>query len=99
MSVEWTTWVWNHSPYSGARFTLHLALADTANDDGLAWPSARWLAAKSRMNENYVREIIRSFEQEGLIHIERRTGHASRYWLLAPPDMPRVTPQPRGNEH
>jgi hypothetical protein len=51
MSVRVSTLVWGHSRAAGTTFLLMLALADQANDEGLAWPKRRTLARRLRIQE------------------------------------------------
>jgi len=48
MSIEHMTLVWKHSKKGGTALLLLLAIADFANDDGVAWPS---LATPSRASQ------------------------------------------------
>lgn len=42
-----------------------LALADSANDDGVSYPSIATLALKTRMSERHVRRVLRELEESG----------------------------------
>lgn len=60
------TWVWQHSLADGTVRLVLLAIADSANDDGLdAWPSMSRLCQKTRLSERTVRRSIRELEQLG----------------------------------
>lgn len=86
MSIRLMTWVWQHSPYSGERLLLHLALADFANDDGICFPSFGTLAKKARCSQGWVSQTMRQMVQDGLIEIVEKAGQGrgkvGRYRLL-----------------
>ena len=50
MSLRAITAVWENSKAMGTLLLLQLAIADNANDSGLAWPGIDYLARKSRMS-------------------------------------------------
>lgn len=50
--------VWSHSPSSGDRLLVLLALADFCNDEGECWPSQTSLAERSRCTKRGVQKII-----------------------------------------
>ncbi len=58
-----------------------LALADCANDEGLAWPSVATIAKKSGCNERTVQRNLRALEDAGLIVRDEVLGKGCRYWL------------------
>lgn len=58
MSLDALNAVWKHSEQSGAQLLLLLAIADNANDDGFAFPSYKYLAAKSRMSKRTVQRAV-----------------------------------------
>ena len=70
MSIEHMTLVWKHSKKGGTALLLLLAIADFANDDGVAWPSLATLAHRIRMTERYtylaLTKLIRANELKRL---------------------------------
>ena len=80
------TWVWQHSPYSGERLLLHLALADFANDEGVCFPSHSTLAKKARCSNGWVSQTIKQMISDRLIEIVEPAGQGrgkvGRYRLL-----------------
>jgi hypothetical protein len=62
---------------------LLLALADHADDDGVAWPSVERLAAKSAVSARQVQRSLQQLEAEGWLVVDRGRGrgHTSRYRL------------------
>ena len=86
MSIRIMTWVWQHSPYSGERLLLHLALADFANDEGVCFPSHSTLAKKARCSNGWVSQTIKQMIADALIEIVEPAGQGrgkvGRYRLL-----------------
>jgi hypothetical protein len=75
------TWVWQHSRADGNVRLVLLAIADSANDDGLdAWPSINRLCQKTRLSERTVRRCVRELEQLGELRClgGRRGAHGRR---------------------
>lgn len=60
MSAAATGLVWEHSPYRGATFLVHLAMADVVNDahGNEFWMAVPGLARKCRLNRRTVTEAI-----------------------------------------
>lgn len=109
MSAGATGWVWDYSPFRGATFSCHLAIADTVNDQHgwEFWMSVGNLARKARCSRDAARKALRRLEgcdEHGdpidgapvLIEvIEERLGETTRYRFLQP-DLPRVLGAPPG---
>jgi hypothetical protein len=75
MSVSVMSLVWERSRAKGGDLGVLLAIADNADDDGLAWPGFQYLAAKSRMSKNTVRRHIKNLEEVlREIEVQRSTG-------------------------
>jgi len=86
------TKVWDESPYEGIRLLLHLAMADTAHDDGTFFASQKILSEKARCSIEYVRLTIRDMEARGLIKIVKRgssKGFATVYQMLWEQQLPK----------
>lgn len=60
MSAEAVGYVYRHSPYTGAAFTIHLAIADTVSDqnNNKFWMATDNLAAKTRTSRRTVQKAI-----------------------------------------
>lgn len=89
MSAEATGWVFRASPYTGAMFTLHLAIADTVNDTygNEMWMSAPTLAEKARVSERTARYGLAQMTDDGLlVLVAAKEGKARRYRFLMPND-------------
>lgn len=74
MSIRQMSRVWDDSPYDGKALLLHLAIADFANDDGLAFPSQTTLARKARASDEWVRQTIRRMEADGYLVLVTPSG-------------------------
>jgi hypothetical protein len=89
MSVKVMTFVWEHSKQQGSALLCMLALADFANDDGLAYPGVTRLAAKCRVGERALQKILRKLESAGEIRTKHNeglktdTGPTNLYELIA----------------
>jgi hypothetical protein len=92
MSIRVMTSVWDDpDTQTHSELLVLLALADWANDDGYCWPTITALAAKSRLSERAVQQILGRLTATG--RIERISGggrgHANKYRVL-------ITRKPEG---
>lgn len=79
--------VYRFSPYQGVVFSVHLAIADSVNDqfDNLFWMSTGRLAEKARTSRQSVSAAMMRLEMDGwLIVVERRDGSTVKYRFLFP---------------
>lgn len=69
MSAEAVGWVYRHSPYSGAAFAVHLAIADTVNDQHgqRFYMSASTLARKARCSRTTASEMADRLCRDGYL--------------------------------
>jgi hypothetical protein len=58
-----------------------LALADCANDEGLAWPSIATLKRKTGASERTIYRAIAGMESLGVLTMERVIGKGNRYHI------------------
>lgn len=79
------TWVWENSPYDGAKLLIHLALADWADDKGNCWPNQTKIASKARCTDRYVRQTIQNMVSDGILLVTHQggggPGDSNRYQL------------------
>lgn len=68
------TTVWTKAPVEGGELLLLLALADNANDDGVAFPGVSYLARKARMTGRNVQLCVRKLESKGLMRVIPNAG-------------------------
>lgn len=78
MSFKVTNWVWARSESrNGARLVM-LALADRADDDGLAWPSIEDLAERTKLSRRAVQKGIAALVEDGELKVENGGGRHKR---------------------
>lgn len=106
MSAEATGWVWRHSHYRGAPLLVHLAIADSVNDQhgNELWMSLTNLARKARVSRSTAVEAVAGLVAAGYLevledHRTDRAGKPTRYLFLYPDasavwDSRRRRPQP-----
>lgn len=63
---------------SNQKFVL-LALADSANDNGVCWPSISTIATKCGMSERSVQAHISALEKMGILTRDERSGRSTIY--------------------
>lgn len=82
MSVRVLSDVWNHSKATGGDLLVLLAIADFADDKGLAWPAVETIAKKARMTDRNVRKILRRLEKSGDLVVDHRKRNESNYYRV-----------------
>lgn len=77
--------VWQYGPEDSIDRFILLAIADNANDDGVAWPSVTRLGAKCCLGERAMRYRLRRLEDEGWVQVEKGAGDhgTNRYTVIA----------------
>lgn len=78
MSIRVMSRVWEMDLPAKDKLVL-LALADCANDEGLAWPSIATLARKCGCDQRTVQRNLRDLEKRGLFTREEVNGKGCRY--------------------
>lgn len=89
MSAECTGWVYRYSPAKGAALLVHLAVADSANDQHgyELWMRQHWLADKARVSRRAVGDALAWLVDNGLLELleaGKDAGKANRYRFLMP---------------
>lgn len=81
--------VWDYSKQSGTPLLLLLAIADFANDDGMAWPAVETLAKKIRMGERYVHRMVKELAAAGELRVEYKAAKngTNQYWVTVHPEQ------------
>lgn len=75
MSVQATSWVWEHSTAQGTVLLVALAMADAANrEGGSSYQSVATVAAMVRVSERTVQRALRWLEEAGEIEVEAEAG-------------------------
>ena len=85
MSAEAMGYVFRHSPYKGATFAVHLAIADSVNDQNgnKFWMSLGKLADKARLARPTVSECVRQMIDDGwLVEVSRSSGSTVCYRFM-----------------
>jgi hypothetical protein len=84
MSMRMMTQVWERSEHKGSELLLMLAIADNANDQGIAYPSTKTLAKKTRLDHRHTRRLLRILERSGELTISIGTGpHGCNEYRIA----------------
>lgn len=78
MSVLASSWVWRYAQAGGTALIVLLAIADHADDDGVAWPSIATLAGKARLDGRTVQRIIRRLVDVGALELLEATAGGRR---------------------
>ena len=104
MSAEATGWVFRYSPYRGVAFAVHLAIADSANDQHgyELWARQAWVAEKARTTRQTVNHVFALMAKDGLLEIlEESTGRhgPNRYRFVMDERLAAWTPTPSVSSH
>jgi DNA-binding transcriptional ArsR family regulator len=62
------------APVEGTRLLVLLALADQANDEGLAYPAVTTLAQRARVGREAARKHLRALEADGILETQQGRG-------------------------
>lgn len=65
---------WKYAPVAGSELLVLVALADNADDDGVAFPSYAHLAQKTRLSERQVKRIVKSLVDQKLVTVRQHGG-------------------------
>ncbi len=84
MSIRWMSFAWTNGPENAQDRYIYLALADNADDEGVAFPSMVALAGKTRYSIDTVRRSLVRLENEGWLTVKKGDGRGNRsqYKLL-----------------
>jgi hypothetical protein len=74
MSIRVMTRVWEHSTSSGGPLLVLLAIADFADDRGVAYPSMETLGAKARLDPRNAQRAVRRLERAGELEVTTGKG-------------------------
>lgn len=96
MSIRIWTAVWTNSRHSGSELLMLLALADFADDEGLAYPSIATLARKCRMSTRNVNLILAQLRKGGELEVRQNAGPngANVYRIRMPAPLKNSSPPP-----
>lgn len=100
MSIKIMTLVWESNVGPATKRLILLALADSANDEGVCWPSIRTLKTKAQCGQTTAEDALRSLDYDGLVKRDRRFNDTSVYTInvakLTTPEY-RGTPEIQGD--
>lgn len=74
MSIRVMAKIWKSSQARGGELLVLLAIADFADDDGIAYPSVSTLGKKARLSERQVQRAIRRLTALGELAVETGKG-------------------------
>ena len=66
--------VWQNAPHSGGELLTLLAIADFADDAGVAWPSVAVIAKKTRLSPRQVNRVIVELKNTGWLTVVHGSG-------------------------
>ncbi len=88
MSADATGWVYRHSPYTGVTFAVHLAIADSVNDQNgnELWMKKAKLSEKARVSTGSTKTAMALLVEDGFLELmeESHGRNPSRYRFLFP---------------
>lgn len=98
MSIYVMSKVWKYSQHRGSELLVLLAIADFANDDGVAWPSIPTISHKARIGRSQTYDVIRHLIETDELELLRQGGgrQSNKYRVLVRETGPRpeMTPRP-----
>lgn len=79
MSIRTMASVWDKSQHSGTNLLMLLAIADFADDDGMAFPSVGKLATKCRMSKRNAQDRLRELAESGELSVKKNEGPPPKF--------------------
>ena len=76
------TAVWGQSQHSGNALLLLLAIADLADDNGVAWPGHEHLAQKTRISRRHVIRLVEEVAVSGELWAMNRKRQQSNVYIV-----------------
>src|SRR6266403_3375287 len=87
MSIHIMNQVWRHSKAHSGYLLVLLAIADHADDEGVAYPSIKGIAFKARMTERNVQLALAHLKSIGELHIDYCEGpHGKNLFQIVTPE-------------
>ena len=82
--------VWDHSKASDSKLIILLAIADFANEEGIAWPGVKTLAKKARLGLRETQYVLRQLEASGELRTLIKAGpkKCNLYQVMVQPIAP-----------
>ena len=85
MAWQIVAWVFIDQSVRGNLKLVALALANYANDKGLAWPSVETLAKSTGLSTRQIQRILPQIEEAGLVKISTGGGRKRTHRYQFPP--------------
>jgi hypothetical protein len=82
VSVRRMSAVWEYSRAKGSQLILLLAIADFADDLGVAWPAFQTLATKTRMSHRQTIRLVQSVAETGELWVINRLRQRSNLYCV-----------------
>jgi len=82
MSIKRMSAVWEDSEHKGSALIFMLAIADNADDLGVAWPGYEYLAHKTRMSRRTVMRLATTCAESGEIWMMHRDRQQSNVYIV-----------------
>jgi hypothetical protein len=92
MSAKALTYVWDHSPYTGTKRVIHIAIADVANEENgnRLWVSQGNIAHKAKCDRKTVTRTFAQMVDDGYLRLIKDNSAARKpnvYEFLTPRDI------------
>ena len=85
------TKVWSLKDISSTQKLVLLALSDSANDDGICYPSVAALVKKCSLSDRGVQKCLAELQGMGFVTKKMRSGHSTVYVVTPEPRSPLPT--------
>ncbi|MBN1963748.1 MAG: hypothetical protein JW910_03820 [Anaerolineae bacterium] len=82
MSIQRMTAAWQHSKHSGTELLQLLALADSADDSGFAYPGIDTLASKTRSDRSMVLRNNKALAASGEVLVQHNRRYGNKYLVV-----------------
>lgn len=82
MSIRCMNAVWQESEHKSSALILMLAIADIADDFGVAWPGYEHLAWKTRMSRRTVMRLVATCAKSGELWMMHRNRQRSNVYIV-----------------
>lgn len=87
MSMKRTAGVWEHSTLEDSALVLMLALADSANDEGVTAATLDTLIQRTRESQDTVHALLQDCEGSGELFVFRQPGQHNIYLVTVGNDQ------------
>lgn len=75
--------VWNSAMPTSTHKLVLLAFADSANDEGMCWPSIKRVATRSQVSGRQVQRVVADLKHDGLLVVlKSAAGHRTSIYLI-----------------